>query len=250
MVVDVGAARPEIMAAFAAFQQHVGATGEFLTAQQRVAIATECRRVFHDAAFDPEAPFDSASVVAGPGCECLPHALVRLVHQICTKPGEIDQAFYDSIVADVQPLDYVECVAVVTQTIAQDTWHLALGLAPLPLPEQSTASAAPAARVVSNPKARPHIAMVPTVAPEDADGALAELWTDEFYSQGAGPAHVQQALSALPTEMMQFAKIFNALYIPQAKVSADPTWHWPGSIDRQQIELIATRVSNNNQCFY
>jgi hypothetical protein len=49
-----------------------------------------------------------------------------------------------------------------------------------------------------------------------------------------------------------YAITFDALYIPQHKVGAPKfiAWAREGSIDRAQIELLATRTSNLNQCFY
>jgi|EP01047_Picozoa_sp_COSAG01_P074014 hypothetical protein len=80
-------------------------------------------------------------------------------------------------------------------------------------------------------------------------GMQRELWEREFEQPGSesGPHHVQQALSLVPTELLMFAQAFEALYIPQGKVSV-VDWYRSGSIDRQQIELLATRVSYNNRC--
>ena len=58
------------------------------------------------------------------------------------------------------------------------------------------------------------------------------------------------ALSSVPSEQAMYAQTFDAMYIPQHLVGGDPFWgrERDGSIDRMQIELIATRTSNLNQC--
>jgi len=225
-------------------------TGEWLTSQQRLAVATETRRAFNTQGFDPKADFDCSKVKAGPECDSLPSALVRLIHQVCYKPGAINADFYKSCTREVDPAEYVECLSIVAHVIAQDTFHMALGLIAPALPSLTTASKTAPLRRTSNPAAKVQIALVPTVAPADATGALLDMWTEKFLRHGVQPYHVQQALSLVPSEQAMFAQTFEALYMPQHLVGADPHWHRPGSIDRRQIELLATRTSRLNNCFY
>ena len=127
---------------------------------------------------------------------------------------------------------------------------MGVGLTPPVLPHASADAQAPVRKLAQPNEAKIQIAMVPTVAPAEAQGKLKELWQQAFLQHNVQPFHVQQALSAVPTEQIMFAQTFDALYIPQAKVGGDPNWSRPGGIDRRQIELLATRVSSNNQCFY
>ena len=145
----------------------------------------------------------------------------------------------------------METLSIVCQTIAIETFHLGLGMSPPALPSTHSADPGAPARKLAQPnETKVQIGLIPTVAPQDAQGKLKELWTHAFFEHDVRPFHVQQALSAVPTEQLMFAQTFDALYIPQAKVGGDPHWHRDGSIDRRQIELLATRVSSNNQCFY
>jgi hypothetical protein len=197
----LGDGRPEIAASFAAIIAHVSACGEWLTARQRLAIAHETRRIF--AADDPEATHDRrdiGSVIPGPGCECLRPVLVKLVHQVCNDPAAIDQQFYDAVTGDpdVTPGDYVEAISIINHVIALDTWHLGMGLPPPLLPEPGTTAGEGQlpARVVANPKAKVHIAMVPTVAPEDADGSVVRQRTSSIARRAASLAAAPSLYSA------------------------------------------------------
>ena len=110
----------------------------------------------------------------------------------------------------------MEALSLICHTIAADSWHLCMGLPPLTLPTSRPDRTVPP-RVVPTRKTRRQIAMVPTVAPGDAEGSLKALWHREFHEKpiAAGlapcqPKHVQQALSSVPLEQAMFAQSFEA----------------------------------------
>ena len=219
---DGASVRGDIIDAFEAFYTHIASSGEWLTAEQRLAIAAETRRVFNVEGFDPSAAFDVARVRAGPGCECLPFALVQQIHQVCHAPGAIDRKFYEMITSTVEPAEYVESLSITCHTIAMETFHLGVGLSPPALPSASAEPGVPARRLSQPGETKVQIALVPTIALGDAKGKLKELWQRAFVQHDVKPFHVQQALSAVHTEQLMFARTFDSLYIPQAKVGGDP----------------------------
>ena len=122
---------------------------------------------------------------------------MQLIHQVCYAPGAIDAAFYEKMTSAVEPAEYVETLSIVCQTIAIETFHLGLGLSPPPLPSADSADPGAPARKLAQPnETKVQIGLIPTVAPQDAQGKLKALWTRAFFEHDVRPFHVQQALSA------------------------------------------------------
>ena len=71
---------------------------------------------------------------------------------------------------------------------------------------------------------------VPVVGPADKDAA------------------VVQAFTAVPETNRVIREMADAQYIPD-KEMVDPNWT-RGTLSRVQIELVATRVSQQRECFY
>eukprot|EP00937_MAST-01D_sp_MAST-1D-sp2_P001206 g1206.t1 len=228
---DGASVRGDIRDAFDAFYAHVASSGEWFTAEQRLAIAAETRRVFNIGG-GPSADFDVSKVRAGPGCGCLPFALIQQIHQICYAPGAIDRNFYEMITSTLEPAEYVEALSITCHTIAIETFHLGVGMRSPALPSASADAGVPARQLSQPNETKVQIAMVPTVALADAKGKLKELWQRAFVAHNVKPFHVQQALSAVHTEQLMFARTFDSLYIPQAKVGGDPGWSRPGELIR------------------
>lgn len=120
-------------------------------------------------------------------------------------------------------LAYVELVSVVVRVVAIDSYLAALGLPVEPLPAPVDGPAAPGIA-------------------DDAKRAAA--WVPTVGSPGAS-----NALSALPRDANGVGTVHSALYIGYAQVGEldrDPG----REISRPQMELIASRTSWLNECFY
>jgi hypothetical protein len=125
--------------------------------------------------------------------------------------------------AGLDVLAYVEVVSVVARVVALDTYVTALGLPLVPLPAPRPGDPEPlvdVAAVVST-------GWVPTV----------------------GPAKATASLSALPREAAGAEAVTDALYLSYAGV-ADLRHDPRRPISRPQMELVASRTSWLNECFY
>jgi hypothetical protein len=234
------AIRPDIVAAQNEAWARLGRPGTWWKAAERLAIAAECRAARscelcrqRKGALSPYGlPGRHAAV--GP----LSAAYVDAVHRLMTDPGRLTDRWLDSLRAEgLEDERYVELVGIVLTMAVVDAFHRALGLAepelPRPEPGEPTRQRPAAARRT--------VAWVPLVSPEDG---LADVYD--------GNPHiplVRQALSLVPDEVRNLDRLEQAHYLPFEAVRV------PGStggrqLTRPQVELLASRVSFLNDCFY
>ena len=170
----------------------------------------------------------------------LEDGLIEVVHRVRTDPARLTPAWFDQVTGGAVTVErYVECVGVLAQSVAIDTFARGIGTAPWPLPEARTG--APSRR---RPRGlRDGEAWVPLLAPEDAAGAEADL-----YPAGRPAAYIRRALSLVPAEVRGFFDLSDTQYLPAAAIRDFATEH--RAISRAQIELVAGRVSSLNGCVY
>jgi hypothetical protein len=83
---------------------------------------------------------------------------------------------------------------------------------------------------------------VATISPAEAPPELDWLYPS------LGAPNVLRALSLVPDQLRQLRPLQSAGYVPGEHLM-DVTWS-RGGLDRRQIELVAARTSQNNDCFY
>ncbi len=215
--------------------------GTWLDGAQRVAVAEESRRALacalcreRKAALSPEhvqGEHDAATD--------LPAPLVEAIHRIRSDPARLSRSWFEkTLAAGVAAEAYVETVGVVTELAGLDFFCRAVGLAPFALPEPLPGE--PTRRRPAGTKEG--IAWVPLLAPEDATGPEADL-----YAAGPVVPNIARALSLVPMEVRLLQTWMASHYVPLDKLQ-DPTLG--RDLDRLQIELVASRVSAINECFY
>lgn len=126
-------------------------------------------------------------------------------------------------VGGLDRLAYVELVSVVARVVAIDAYLYGLGLPLVPLPEPLPGEPDP----VIDESAVISTGWVPTV----------------------GPAKATASLSALPREAAMAEALSDALYLTYAGV-ADLKHDPQRPLTRPQMELVASRTSWLNECFY
>ncbi len=208
----------------------------------RVAIAAEVRNAGacalcerHKAALSPY-----AEAVTHDSLGTLPEHLVDAIHRIVTDPGRLSRSWLNGILeSGLSDAEYVETVGVIVNVLAVDQCRRGIGLAPLPLPDPVPGEPARVRPV----GAKPGPAWVPMLAPEDVGEAEAGLYPDVPLVP-----YVIRALSLVPAETRAYSEISEEQYTP-----AGSSW----DLDRQvrdisfaQLELIASKVSVLNGCFY
>jgi hypothetical protein len=234
--------RDDLRAAHERAWQTLGRAGAWWTGAQRVTIAAEVR-VARDCSLclarsNALSPNSVVGRHEGPGT--LPAAAVEAVHRIATDPGRLTRRWLDGLLAaGLGEAAYVELVGIVVTVLGTDSFCRAIGVPShaLPAPEPGVPSLTrPAA-------ARDEGAWVASIPGNAAHGPDADLYADI-----PGPVpNVIRALSLVPDAVRTLKDLGAAHYMTTAEM-LDLTRG--RAITRQQIELIAGRVSAVRQCFY
>ncbi|TNF85829.1 MAG: hypothetical protein EP301_09915 [Gammaproteobacteria bacterium] len=157
----------------------------------------------------------------------LPGVVADAIHRIRTDPGRLTRSWFDEVTAAIGPAAYVELVSVVNTSVIMDTLHAALDqpLPALPQAEAGEPTGAATGDVVHEG------AWVPiTRAPRDmADTGLPAV------------PNILRAMGLVPDAVALFFSTFRPHY-------ALKDIHL--SISQTQAELVASRVSAWNECFY
>jgi alkylhydroperoxidase family enzyme len=216
----------------------IGACGTWWTGAERVALAEVVIAAVADP--DPLAPWVApSSVTDRGGPDVLPDAAIDAAYRLARSPGTLTSDWYESIIGGgLTAGQYVELVTIVVRVASIQRFAAILGAGLPPLPE---AEAGEPSR--SDPTGLGnHHHWVPVVRPQDADEEL-----DWLYGGGFAP-NVRRALTAVPTSYRQINPLQQAGYLPMGKMMA-LDWHRPG-LDRRQMELVAAKTSQVNECFY
>ena len=245
MTVDYSACpypvRADLVEAHQYYVDHVRASGTWWTGRERVAIALESRAADdcpscreRKAALSPNAATGDHT-----GPSDLPPEVIDVIHRVRSDPGRLSKAWFDEVMASgLEETRYVELIALVTQTAGIDSFARALGVAP---PDLGVGDTAEPSRY--RPASAKHgTAWVPMIDAEDAIGPEADM-----YDEGNVP-NIERALSLVPDQVRALRTIAEPHYMSFAAIG-DMTTRLPG-LDRLQIELVASRVSAMNECFY
>ncbi len=233
--------REELQRSHALILEHIASPGTWWTGAERVALVLESRNSLTCALCRDRKDALSPNAVSGEhdSLGSVAQNVVDVVHRIRTDPGRLSKDWFDSALAGgLTEEQYVELVGVVTITAGIDYFAKALGVppaeVPAPRPGEPTRHRPAGAKLAG--------AWVRTVAAEDAVGPEEGL----YGGQNLVP-NIMKALSLVPDQVRALIGSSNAHYLemdtmmdPQAK----------RDLDRMGVELVASRVSALNECFY
>jgi hypothetical protein len=243
-VIDI---RPDLSRVLEAAWSRIAAPGTWWSGEERIAIAAETRQAAHCALCSARRQAPSASMVAGrhDSVAVLLAPAIEAIHRIRTDSGRLGRGWYDSVVAaGLTEERYVELVSVVAVVVANDTFRRAAGLPDLALPR-----ALPGEPSRRRPRgARPGLAWMPTLAPEDRTPDDPDLYLDHPGPRQRGGGNVHRALSLVPQSMLHWWDMFETMYLPAAAMRDFGREY--RAISHAQIEMLAARVAALNQCFY
>jgi hypothetical protein len=117
---------------------------------------------------------------------------------------------------------YVELVGVVAQLTAVDTFHRALGLELERLPDPQPGE--------------------PSQQLPDTAATLTKAWVPMV-----GPPTIPTSLSAVPAEMAALETLHGPMYLTYEEMGDPAITH---GLTRAQMELVASRTSAINECFF
>ncbi len=235
------AVREELRHSHADILEHIAGPGTWWTGAERVALALESRNGLACTLCRERKAALSPNVVQGEHDSLgeLPANIVDVVHRIRTDPGRLSKDWFDSVIAGgLSEEQYVELVGVVTITAGVDYFARALGVAPAEIP--SPRAGEPSRH---RPAGAKHgTAWVPIIDPEDAVGP-----EDGMYGGQELVPNIMKALSLVPDQVRALIKSSNAHYF-EMDTMMDPLAK--RDLDRMGVELVASRVSALNECFY
>ena len=238
--------RHDLAEAHEALREVLARPGTWWTGPERSAIATEARAAWDCALCLERKQALSPTAVNGEhdAATDLPPRLVDAIHRIVTDPGRLGRSWYEKLLADgvVQDAAYVELVSVVVVQNALDVFARAVGVDPAPV----LPGAAGEPRRSRPATARVEGAWVPQIPVGEAGG---DDWRDLYGDREMVP-QIGRAMSLVPDAARMLTAVALPHYMALDHV-IDPTYTEPGRVlDRLQTELIASRVSAINECFY
>jgi len=226
------------------FWDRLASPGCKLSGGQKVAIAREIRQA-HDCTLCQQrksalSPY-SVSGEHDTASDVLSEPIVEMVHRIVTDSARITRSWFDGLMDQgVEPQAYVEILGTIVHTFLIDEFCRALDIPLNPLPEPVPGAAT---GYIPDNVSYDAGAWIPTLPNFIEEGPEADLWN------GFG-ANVIRAMSVAPDEVRSLIDLFTSHYIPADQISSDWTVCPHGALSRIQIEVVATRVSSHNDCFY
>jgi alkylhydroperoxidase family enzyme len=227
--------REDVAAIHASQIKKLGSPGTWGTGMQRLAIVNEARQSGYQAGVleEPDQPG------AIPDME-LSAVARRVVHRLAVSPKDMDKDFYDAAIKEgLSDVEYVEIVGLIARFTCFDIFARGIGvpLRPLPAPQPGQPTRDRPATVVLEK------AWVPTIpaGPDGGDFGLALF--------GLWQPYIMRGLSLVPDEYRAHHDLEEVQYMPSAHFMEFDYQHHEG-LTRPQAEIVASRVSALNECFY
>lgn len=230
--------------ALAGVLRNISKTGLWLDGAQRRAIAMLARDARASGLGETAKTKLSPSMVdwRNPPHDLLSPPLVEASRRIAVDAARLtEQAVRGFFDEGVHPGEYAETIAVVASITALDTFHRGMGYPVVSLAEPETTrprKVEPTGCVWDE-----DVCWLPTVPPESAKGELAE-----WYSRGYGFGNLFRTITCSPRDAAAFFSIQGPMYA-EGEDLFDFT-NSPLALHKTQVEVIATRVSSFNDCFY
>ena len=213
--------RKDVSAAHDATLRRFAEPGGWWSAADRLAIVREARAAPSCRLCAMQADALSAAAVQGEhdSAGVLPPVAVEVVHRIRNDSGRLTRRWFDDVIdRGLQPQAYVELTSIVASAVIVDTFAQGIGAALPGLPE-----------------AEPGAPSFETSAAVVDAGAYLPIARE-------GRANILRSLGLVPSAQRLFFDAFTLSYYMQSGSRF--------AIDCCQVELVASRVSAVNQCFY
>ena len=233
------AIRDDLTSAMGAAWDALGRPGAGFSGAQRLALARVARAAMDDD--EPLPPWVKPSTIdeRASDADLAPH-LGDAIYRLTLHAKTLTEEWYQDVLsmAELSPQQWVEAIEVVVVVVSIDGFAAAAGLPRPAFPPAEQGQPTGAAADVPAKPARHH--WVPVVHVEDdADG---------YYGGVARVPPVVRALSSVPSSRAVQRRLISAMYM-DGPAMADLDWT-RGTLDRRQIELVASRLSSLRECFY
>ena len=226
-VISLGEVRQDLLVAHEQAIAALSEPGTWWTGAQRRELALTAQLAIN--ASDPVAPWVGVSTVANklPTKLTAPKIAHDAIYRIARHAATLTREWYEKIVAEINPFAFIELCGIACTVAPVTAFRRALGL---PMLEIALAESGKPSQTKPTNIVDARLNWVPVVGPADNEAA------------------VVQAFTAVPDTNRVIWAMADAQYIPDKEMS-DPNWT-RGTLSRVQIELVATRVSQQRECFY
>lgn len=225
--ISLGEVRQDLVRAHNQAIAALSKPGTWWTGAQRRELAITAQLAISES--EPVAPWVGVSTVANklPASLTAPKIAHDVMYRISRHAATLTRDWYEKVTAEINPLAFVELCGIACTIAPVMAFRRSLGLPALEVGPAE--SGQPSNKEPENIVAA-QLNWVPVVGPADKDAA------------------VVQAFTAVPETNRVIWAMADAQYIPD-KEMVDPNWT-RGTLSRVQMELIATRVSQQRECFY
>lgn len=234
--------REDLAASHNRYWERLAKPGNWLTADLRVAVAHEVRQAGdcglcarRKEALSPnhvDGNHDVATELSAP--------IVELVHRVTTDPGRLTKAWFDGVREQgVSEEEYVEILGIIVALFSIDEFcrGLDIPLNTLPEPQPGEPSRYRPASAVNDTG---WVSMIPGNA---NTGAESDLWPI------GRTGNVIKALSLVPDNVRTLNDLLSSHYLHNDTIW-DMAQRPQGTLSRMQTEVVASRSSAINGCFY
>jgi len=227
VVISLGDVRQDLLRAHEKAVSALSAPGTWWTGAQRRELAKTALLAITET--QPVPPWVGVSTVANKLTANLtaPKIAHDAIYRISRHAATLTREWYEKVTAEINPLAFVELCGIACTIAPVMAFRRSLGL---PALEIGSAELGQPSKQKPNNIVAAQLNWVPVVGPADKDAA------------------VVQAFTAVPETNRVIWAMADAQYIPD-KEMVDPNWT-RGTLSRVQMELIATRVSQQRECFY
>lgn len=226
-VISLGDVRQDLRRAHEQAVVALSRPGTWWTGAQRRELALTAQLAINET--EPVVPWIGVSTVANklPANLTAPKIAHDAIYRISRYAATLTREWYEKVVSEINSLAFVELCGIACTVAPVMAFRRALGLSVLEIAPAK--SGEPSKKKPANIVAA-QLNWVPVVGPADKDAA------------------VVQAFTAVPDTNRLIWAMADVQYIPD-KEMVDPHWS-RGTLSRVQIELVATRVSQQRECFY
>ncbi|MFM7879015.1 MAG: hypothetical protein ACKO80_01775 [Acidimicrobiaceae bacterium] len=225
--ISLGEVRQDLVRAHNQAIAALSKPGTWWTGAQRRELALTAQLAVSE--LEPVAPWVGVSSVTNKLSANLtvPKIAHDAIYRISRHAATLTREWYEKVTAEINPLAFVELCGIACTIASVTAFRRALGL---PALEVGPAESGQPSKQKPDNIVAAQLNWVPVVGPADKDAA------------------VVQAFTAVPETNRAIWAMADAQYIPD-KEMVDPNWT-RGTLSRVQMELVATRVSQQRECFY
>lgn len=234
--------RPDFAEGHNRYWQRLAKPGYWFTGAERVDMAKEVRNAPNCKLCQDRKTALSPNMVSGDHDKVsdLTDVIVEVIHRVITDPKRLTKSWFEGIMAQgLTPEQYIEIVGTALHVFMIDEFCRGIGVPLIALPTP-VAGAPSKYRPANTIDIEAWVEVLPFEIPSD---------TPEADLNGKIGFNVFRGLSLAPDEVRTVIDLIAIHYLSGDEIG-DFRSGFRGTLDRYQKEVVATRISSFNQCYY